>query len=141
MIVQRVFGYIAASRHAKARALEAKRALLKYGFGVSSDWHDIIFEGQPDPYDRAEAQRVLDRNYSAIERSDFLLALTDPRCGETYCEIRYALDFKGIRNVVWSKQNGGLVLTANDARVTLVDTDADAIEYLREFYRGAPGIC
>lgn len=129
--------YIAAPKQALSRARKRARLAQRLGYVVTSPWHEKIYEGQPDPSDPEIARKILDENYRALFSSDVLIALTREGVGrEVYCEINYALNLRSVSAVIWSKEEGGLSLSAHDRRVTLVDNDRAAFAYLQGLYGG-----
>lgn len=125
--------YIAAPKTQveRARGVAALLAALP-GVAVVSTWHRHVRPTDVDPTDVREGERILGQNVSDQEGSTLTIALTADNEGrETYVEIGRALAAGD--DVLWSRERGGLALSASACIV--VETDADAVDTVRQWAR------
>ena len=84
--------YIAAPLAEAYAAREWASCLRDYGFTVTSTWHDVVEDGEPEPGAEHMRAEILTVNLRDLEAADVLFAVMRtgvPRA--TYAEIGWAL--------------------------------------------------
>lgn len=122
--------YIAAPREEIERAIRvsAELAVLS-GVRVVSTWPERLRAQRTDEATLSETEldAILDTNLGELRSSAIVVSFTcEGIGGETYAEIGRALE-RGIP-VVWSKERFGLRLSHRDTNVSVVQTDAEAVD-------------